>query len=253
MPKVKFTAWYESKQFGEKFKGFANPIKKVGSNLWLKYEIKTMTDEFNRRYKDAIKTGKGSEQFQQYYDILLERAGTSGKGHVLGYGVSNKTHDALVGQYQALRGFLNKDVWSAEAEKIRSDEEIDRWRQFNQNQVLNWDFAKWRKMVDVFGSLSSDILTAFGYEDKSAHKGSETKSIGIPGKDNKTNKGDRVVSNASLMRAFSAGYKKNVDMFTLINKVYNDGTGKGKTTSKLIDDLWEELKKKGVSEEDIDD
>lgn len=219
-----------------------NPIRRVGSVNWLKYEIKTMTKEFNKRYTAAQKRGEVPPQLEERLKLHLDYGGKANRfsDDVLGYGFGGKRKAELERQYGALRGTLKADRWTDESKELIKDNEYNAWKSFNTNQVVNWSYDKWRKMVDVFGHIDDTILRGFGYEDHSSHNGSgkykkETATpIGIDKDDNGT------ISNASLMNAFSKAYDEGVDIFKLLIKITNDPNI---TSSKgAIDELYKEIK-----------
>lgn len=229
----------------EAFTGW-NPISRKGTVNWLKYEIKVMTDEFNRRYRHTRERGDLPPQFEDMREELYKYSGRStprGTKNVLSYGVSGKNKTWLQRQYDELRLSLKADIWSPEAKGEMDTREKAAYESFKENQVLDWSYNKWKDMVDILGHLDSTILHGFGYEDKSTHNGSSTargkksKSLRIAGYGAKGK-----VSNSSLISAYSYAYDRGIDLLTLISRVDREATGQGKTPKAMIDDLWAAIK-----------
>lgn len=229
-----------------------NPIRRKGSVNWLKYEIKAATDEFNKRYRQLELTGKVPSQLEEARERIYEYSGYSTPKRstdVLSAGVSNRKKDSLIRQYRELRTAIKSDVWSDEAAKLRTDKEEKAWEQFNNNQVLNWNYSKWKAMVDIFGNMDAEILRGFGYEDHSNHSGSSTAN-GQPAPQyleveeltelpTESSKGK--VSNSSLVSAFSFAYDRGLDLYTLMERVQKRTKGQGKEQYQMIDELYKEI------------
>lgn len=228
-----------------------NPISREGTVNWLKYEIKAATEEFNKRYRELSIKGEVPSQLEEEKDLLRTYSGKSKpkrQSDVLSAGVSGKNKAWLKRHYDELKRALKTDVWSDSAAETRTDKEIEAWKSFNSNQLLNWDFKKWKSMVDIFGHIDSEILRGFGYEDHSNHKGSSTAKdtnsqilvveelTELPKTSSKDN-----VSNSSLVTAFSFAYDRGLDLYSIMERVRKNTYGQGKKQYEMIDELYMEI------------
>lgn len=237
-----------------------NPIRRVGSVNWLKYEIKTMTKEFNERYRASQEAGGVSPQMEERLKLHLDYGGKARKysGDVLGYGFSGKRRNELERQYGALRATLKTDMWSPQAKEMLKDREQAAWESFNENQVVNWSYDKWRRMVDTFGNIDDSILRGFGYEQHSSHSGS--------GKSKSANKGEEIkgtpnpiesastqgaISNATLMRVYSTAYDNGVDLFKILVQTMKELDKKAADPRDAIDALKANIQKASGKDKDI--
>ena len=228
--------------------GGGESLLKEGTVNWFKYEIRNMTAEFNRRFRETAERGEIPEQFNKLREEFIRegaRPNPLSKDAIgLGFSIKGKGKAGLVRQWTNLRRALDVDVWSPTAEEYRTDRELKAWRKFNENQVLSWSYDKWKAMVDIFGNMDSTILHGFGYEDNSTHNASKT--INSSKKAKKVNleafDPEGKVSNSSLVSAFSYAYDNDVDLLTLMNRVYNR-KAEGRTQRTALNDLYSEIKK----------
>ena len=100
-------------------------------------------------------------------------------------------------------------------------------------------------MVDILGHLDSTILHGFGYEDKSTHNGSATakgeKAKSIVVKPYSKDLG--MISNSSLISAYSYAYDRGMDLLSLITRVDKETANiEGKTSKDMIGYLWQAIK-----------
>lgn len=207
-------------------------MDKGTSKASLKRAISKQTKEVNFRYRVAKETGTISPQLKEMFERLQHYGSKprDTKSQIVGLGFHKHKHTSeLRRQLNELNRILKHDIWSSEAVKIESEEKQQAYETFNENTKFDWSYEKWKEFVDIFGSVSNDILYGFGYESKNSHKGSETASIK---KDNR-----------SLMEAFSLAYDKRVDFLTIMEEVYDkDITGKGLDTEKSLDKLYERIR-----------
>lgn len=237
----------------EPFTGY-NPIRRKGTVNWFKYEIKAMTDAFNRRYRHTRESGDLPPQFEDMREELYKYSGKStprGSKNVIGYGISGKNKTWLKRQYDELRLSLKADIWSPEAKAEISTRENEAYNAFKENQVLDWSYNKWKDMVDILGHLDSTILHGFGYEDKHIHNGSATakgkkaKTLQINGY---SKKGNGKIGNSSLINAYSYAYDRGIDLLSLIQRVDKSASGQGLQPKDMIDNLWKAIKEEMKTE-----
>ena len=216
----------------------ADKANKKVSKSSLKRKIRELTNEVNFRYRKAKETNTMTPQLKK----LLETAQRYGskardtKSQIVGLGFNKhgKDFDALMRQYKELKRIIKVDVWSQPGKDVRTQKEIDAWHQFNEANKYDWDYDKWKSFVDIFGNISTEILTAFHYSTKDRHDGSSTASV-------HTKKGDgKELTNRSLLEAFSTAYNKRVDLMTLMTKVYNQSQ-EGDSSTDLYDRLLDEI------------
>lgn len=230
-----------------------NPLREEskGTNLWLKYEIKGAIDLFNRKYRELKNKGLVSEQLEHERSVLSDytrSAKPRNPEDALGYGVSRLSKKPLELLYKNLRRVLDADIWTGESKEYRDEEELKKYEHFNEYQLQDWSYDKWKHMVDIFGTLDSDILHGFGYETRSSHKDSptanekkvKTLNLDTEGKLEDIKEASEV-TNATLVNAFSAAYEKGVDLMTLAKQVYDDRK-EGDTQIDLINALYKEIR-----------
>ena len=217
-----------------------------GTINWYKHEIRYMTKEANRRFYEYEQVDYLPPQLENWKDRLLTYGGKSNpmkKSDTFGLGFSGKRKNAIIRQYNELHHFYENDTVTIAGQEFYSKREKDAYEAFNKNNILNWSYDKWKKMVDVFGSVGEEILRHFGYEDQSNKEGSKTAIV------DSTEKPESV-SNASLINAFSYAYENNLDLLSLMTEVERDLRGEGFTSKKAIDALFEKIKEKSNVRED---
>ena len=229
---------------------------KFGTVNWYKYEIRRMTERANRRFYNYDQVDYMPVQLEKWKDRLLTYSGKPNpfmKKDTLGLGFSGKRKNVLKRQYKELKHFLDVDVFSNEGVDNLAEKEKRAYKSFNSRNLLDWDYEKWKRMVDTFGNIDQELLNSFGYEDHSNHNGSKKANV----KKNPlivNNKNDKnQITNSSLINAFSYAYDNNVDILSLMNEVDKEMYGKGGDSRKAIDKLWEKIKQSVKDSEDEND
>ena len=215
-----------------------NPFK-FGTVNWYKYEIRGLTEKANERFYEYNQVDYMPTQLEKWRDRLLTYSGKPNplkKKDTLGLGFSGKRKNVLVRQFKELKHFMKTDVFSNEAKASLTEREQKAYMEFNKNNVLDWDYEKWNRMVDTFGNIDQELLNSFGYEDHSNHNGSRRARLNINNK-NDTSK----VSNSSLVNAYSYAYDNNVDILTLMNEVNKEMKGTGGDQRDAIDLLFDKI------------
>lgn len=219
----------------------------VGTINWYKHEIRYLTKEANRRFYEYDQSDYMPPTLAKWKDRLLTYGGKANplmKKETFGLGFSGKRKNVLVRQYNELKHFYQTDTVTIAGQEYYSKREYDAYKSFKSNNILNWDFEKWKRMVDTFGNVDSEILRGFGYEDRSNKEGSKTAVV-------VNNRNNNSVSNSSLINAFSYAYDNNVDILTLMNEVDKELHGAGADPKKAIDLLFEKIKQTAnINEED---
>lgn len=227
--------------------GGGESLLKEGTVNWFKYEIRNMTAEFNRRFRETAERGEIPEQFNKLREEFIRegaRPNPLSKDAIgLGFSVKGKGKAGLVRQWSNLQRALKIDIWSPTAEEYRTERELNAWRKFNDNQVLSWSYDKWKAMVEIFGNMDSTILHGFGYEDKSTHNASQTADDGKQKKTIEIEENfdpEGKVSNSSLVSVFSKAYDNDIDLLSVMNRVYNRKV-QGRTQRTALNDLYKEI------------
>lgn len=209
-----------------------------GTVNWYKHEIRYMTKEANRRFYEYDQSDYMPPTLEKWKDRLLTYGGKASplkKKETFGLGFSGKRKNVLVRQYNELRHFYESDTLTIAGQEYYSKREYEAYKKFNKNNILNWDYEKWKRMVDTFGNVDSEILRSFGYEDQSNKEGSKTAVV-------VDNRNSETISNSSLINAYSYAYDNNIDLLTLMNDVLKELRGSASTSKNAIDLLFEKIK-----------
>lgn len=220
-----------------------NPHK-FGTVNWYKYEIRRMTEKANKRFYEYNQVDYLPTQLEKWRDRLLTYSGKPNpmkKDDTLGLGFSGKRKNVLVRQFKELKHFLKVDIFTNEGKESLTEREQKAYEEFKANNVVDWEYEKWKRMVDTFGNIDQELLNSFGYEDHSNHNGSRKANV----KANKldiTNSNDRSkVSNSSLVNAYSYAYDNKIDILSLMNEVSKEMKGTGGDQRVAIDKLWDKI------------
>lgn len=216
----------------------------VGTVNWYKHEIRSMTERANKRFYDYDQADYMPTQLAKWRDRLLDYSGKPNpfkRKDTLGLGFSGKRKNVLKRQYKELKHFLGTDIFSNEGVENLADRERKAYESFNEKNILNWDYEKWKRMVDTFGNIDQELLNSFGYEDHSNHNGSKKANVkknplSVNNRNDKKN-----VTNSSLVNAYSYAYDNNIDILSLMNEVDKEMYGKGGDPRKAIDKLWDKI------------
>lgn len=229
-----------------------NPFK-FGTNNWYKYEIREMTRQANHRFETYIESDYMPRQLERWKDRLLAYSGKPNPfktKDTLGLGFSGKRKNVLKRQFKELKHFLKVDVFTNEGVENLADRERKAYESFNENNLLDWNYDKWKRMVDTFGNIDQELLNSFGYEDHSNHNGSKKANV----KKNHLNVNNRndisQVTNSSLVNAYSYAYDNNIDILSLMNQVDKEMYGKGADPRRAIDKLWDKIREEVAAKEE---
>lgn len=215
-----------------------------GTVNWYKYEIREMTRQANNRFYEYNQVDYMPAQLERWKDRLLDYSGKPNpfkRKDTLGLGFSGKRKNVLKRQYKELKHFLNTDVFSSEGVESLADKERKAYESFTSNNLLDWNYEKWKRMVDTFGNIDQELLNSFGYEDHSNHNGSKKANVkrNAISVNNQNDRGQ--VTNSSLVNAYSYAYDNNIDILSLMNEVDKEMYGKGGDPRKAIDLLWDKI------------
>lgn len=220
----------------------------VGTINWYKHEIRYLTKEANRRFYEYDQSDYMPPTLAKWKDRLLTYGGKSNplmKKETFGLGFSGKRKNVLIRQYNELKHFYQTDTVTIAGQEYYSKKEYNAYQKFNSNNILSWDYEKWKRMVDTFGNVDSEILRGFGYEDHSNKEGSKTAVV-------VDNKKPEKVSNSSLVNAFSLAYDNNVDLLTLMNEVDKELHSEGADSKTAIDLLFKKIRQVANIKDDSD-
>lgn len=220
-----------------------NPYK-FGTVNWYKYEIRALTKKANDRFYEYNQVDYMPKQLENWRDRLLTYSGKPNpfkKNETLGLGFSGKRKNVLIRQFKELKHFIKTDVFTNEAKDSIAEREKTAYESFKSNNIVDWEYEKWKRMVDTFGNVDQELLNSFGYEDHSSHKGSRKANVK---RSNLTinNRNDKSkVSNSSLVNAYSYAYDNNLDILSLMNEVSKEMKGIGGDQRDAIDRLWDKI------------
>lgn len=220
-----------------------------GTVNWYKYEIRHMTEKANERFYQYDQVDFKPPQLENWENRLLAYSGKPNpfkKKDTLGLGFSGKRKNVIIRQYKELKHFLDTDFFTTQGQEFYSEREKDAYEAFKSNNILDWEYEKWKRMVDTFGNIDQEILNSFGYEDHSSHKGSKTALV-------VNNTETDTVSNSSLVNAYSYAYDNEIDILTLMNEVDKELHGAGADPKKALDLLWDKIRESIKVKENVDD
>ena len=231
-----------------------NPHK-FGTVNWYKHEIRSMTEKANERFYEYEQVDYMPTQLEKWRDRLLTYSGKPNPFRTkdtLGLGFSGKRKNVLIRQFKELKHFLKNDIFTNEGQQSLSDREKSAYENFKTNNIVDWEYEKWKRMVDTFGNIDQELLNSFGYEDHSNHNGSKKANV-KRSRLNINNTNDRSsVTNSSLVNAYSYAYDNNIDILSLMNEVNKEMKGTGGDQRKAIDKLWEKISEAVGKKEDQD-
>lgn len=213
--------------------------KKGTPKASLQRAIRKQTNEVNRRYREAKRTGTLTPQLMKMFETaqLYGSKPRDTKTMIVGLGFHKHTHESeLKRQLRELNRIIKHDIWSPQGEAQVKEEESRSYTSFNENTRYNWSYDKWKSFVDVFGSAPDEILNGFGYERKGGHKGSSTVTISTPPTED-----DITISGKSLIEAFDIAYEKRVDLLSVMEDVYSN-EAKGADQKGALDALFKRLR-----------
>lgn len=201
----------------------------------LKEEIKSNTEELNRRIDEYRKSGKTLKDVEQNIELIKRISGVK-KGRqaiiedkkVIGYreveiGTGNlnkaiKSH--LIRQARELQSFLKWDISTPTGQRQWEDREETEWQTFNKHfSEYGLNKNEWRNLVEIFGAVGEAVLNQFG-------SGSGNQASGVLVREYK-NAND--IARANIVKE--------------MHEVLKNSEGQGKSAEDLVDDLHKLLSK----------
>ena len=201
----------------------------------LKEEIKSNTEELNRRIDEYRKSGKTLKDVEQNIELIKRISGVK-KGRqaikddkkVIGYreveigtGDLNKaTKSHLIRQARELQSFLQWDISTPTGQRQWEAREQAEWQTFNKHfSEYGFNKNEWRDLVEIFGAVGEAVLNQFG-------SGSGNQASGVLVREYK-NAND--IARANIVKE--------------MHEVLKNSEGQGKSAEDLVDDLHERLSK----------
>lgn len=145
--------------------------------------IRDETNKLNKKLNEYYENGTPNTLFEKELNYVREVTGTSGKSKYIAMRLSGKTKAQLYAQLQELKFVGEWDTATPQGIRERAEKEEKAYRRFKRTTGTNIQFETWRKMINIFGSVGSEIMGNFGDSDviktviSAVKKGTSAKDI----------------------------------------------------------------------------